>query len=91
MIKSIAPSEDTAFFTHLVSKAKARGIPKPVLYYSYMVGECRDLIFGVALVDYATAHSLPEGTVPKIIERCVKEIEARGIDTEGLYRVRNYM
>lgn len=62
-------------------------IPKPVLYYNYMVGECKDLIFGLALVDYATSHNLPEGAVPRIVELCVKEIEARGIDTEGIYRV----
>jgi hypothetical protein len=66
----------------------ARDIPKPTLYYNWTVGECRDLIFGVALVDYATAHNLPEGAVPKVVDICVKEVEARGMDTEGIYRVR---
>ncbi|KAF8528039.1 RhoGAP-domain-containing protein [Hysterangium stoloniferum] len=87
IIKAISPPDDTAFLTNMVSKAMVLDIPKPVLYYNYMVGECRDLIFGVALVDYSTAHNLPEGTIPKIVEICVKEIETRGIDIEGLYRI----
>lgn len=67
----------------------ARDIPKPILYHNYTVGECRHLIFGVPLVEYAVAHNLPEGAVPKIVDLCVKEVEARGMDTEGIYRVRN--
>lgn len=55
------------------------------------VGECRDLIFGVSLVDYATARGLPEGEVPKIIRICIQDIEQRGLDAEGIYRVKPYM
>ncbi|KAF8592006.1 RhoGAP-domain-containing protein [Ramaria rubella] len=87
MINAILPSEDAAILTAMIPRAMARDIPKPVLYYNYTVGECRDLIFGVALVDYATAHNLPEGAVPKVVKLCVKEVEARGMDTEGIYRV----
>lgn len=85
MISAISPSEDKAILTAMNTP---RDIPKPILYYNYIVGECRDLIFGVALVDYATAHNLPDGAVPKVIVSCVKEVEARGMDTEGIYRVR---
>jgi hypothetical protein len=88
MISAISPSEDTVILTAPIPRAMARDIPKPILYYNYIVGECHDLIFGVALVDYATAHNLPDGAVPKVIELCVKEAEARGMDTEGIYRVR---
>ncbi|OBZ79225.1 Protein LAS1 [Grifola frondosa] len=45
------------------------------------------LIFGVGLVDYATTHGLSEGEVPKIVRICIDDIEQRGMDAEGLYRV----
>ena len=87
-VKSITPSEDTSILTAKLRKTMINEIPKPILYYNYMMGECKDLIFGVALVDYATSHNLSERAVPRMVELCVKEIEARGMDTEGIYRVR---
>ena len=71
----------------LASKAISPSILKPVHYYNYFVGECNDLIFGVSLVDYATARSLPDGEVPKIVRICVKEVDERGLKNEGIYRV----
>lgn len=59
-----------------------------MLYHNYHVGDCPDLCFGVALVDYATSRNLPEGETPKIVQLCIAEIEKRGLDTEGIYRVR---
>ena len=61
-------------------------IPAPVLYYNYHVGECQDLIFGVSLADYATARGSENG-VPKILRICIDEIDKRGLDAEGIYRV----
>lgn len=37
-------------------------VPEPVRYWNYMVGESKDLIFGVSLVDYATSHSSSSAT-----------------------------
>lgn len=71
-------------------KMLAAQAPKPQYYQNYGVGECRDLIFGVSLVDYATANSLGEGEIPKIVRICIKEIDDRGLDAEGIYRVRNF-
>ena len=51
------------------------------------MGECNDLIFGFSLVDYATANGLPEGSIPKIVRICIEEIDKRGLETEGIYRV----
>ena len=65
----------------------ASATPKPHYYQHYAVGECRDLIFGVSLVDYATAKGLAEGEIPKIVRLCIKEVEERGLDAEGIYRV----
>lgn len=66
----------------------AAAVPRPVYYHNFNVGECKDLIFGVSLVDYATARNLAEGEVPKIVGICVRKIERRGLDAEGIYRVR---
>jgi hypothetical protein len=51
------------------------------------VGECNDLIFGVSLADYATARALLEGEIPKIVRICIREIDQRGLEAEGIYRV----
>ena len=57
-----------------------------MLYYNYHVGECRDLIFGVSLADYATARG-SENDVPIVLRLCIEEIDKRGLDAEGIYRV----
>lgn len=38
-------------------------------------------------MDYATARGLGEGDVPKIVRICVQEVDQRGLDAEGIYRV----
>jgi len=87
VIKAISPQDDTRLLAARLQKTMASEIPRPVLYFNYMVGECKDLIFGVALVHYAMGHNLPDGAVPRIVDLCVREIEARGMETEGIYRV----
>ncbi|SJL04121.1 uncharacterized protein ARMOST_07481 [Armillaria ostoyae] len=52
-----------------------------------LVGECQDLIFGFSLVGYATSKNLPDGDIPKIVKMCVAEIDSRGSEAEGIYRV----
>jgi hypothetical protein len=86
-VSKISPEKDASLLTSHISKSLASAIPKPILYYNYRVGECSDLIFGVSLVDYATARNLPDGEVPKIVRICVKEVDERGLNNEGIYRV----
>jgi len=45
---------------------------------------CDYLIFGGTLEEQAQKEGT---TIPRIVEECVKEIEKRGIDTEGIYRL----
>lgn len=45
------------------------------------------MIFGFSLQDYATARDLPEGEIPKIVRICIEEVDRRGLDSEGIYRV----
>lgn len=61
--------------------------PKRVLYTNYYVGDCNDLIFGVGLVDYATSRGLHDGELPKIVRICISEVDRRGLQSEGIYRV----
>ena len=37
-------------------------------------------------MDYATNRGIPN-EVPSLIWKCVHEVETRGMDTEGIYRV----
>ncbi len=67
-------------------RSLALSIPPATLYYNYHVGECQDLIFGVTLADYATARG-SENDVPKVLRICIDEIDKRGLDAEGIYRV----
>ena len=72
-----------------ITQSLTASIPTPVLYHNFYVGECKDLIFGFSLQDYATARDLPEGEFPKIVKICIEEIDKRGLYTEGIYRVSN--
>ncbi|KAG6827483.1 hypothetical protein H0H92_011586 [Tricholoma furcatifolium] len=40
-----------------------------------------------SLLDYATAKGLQDGEVPKIVRICIREIDRRGLESEGIYRV----
>ncbi|EED82872.1 predicted protein, partial [Postia placenta Mad-698-R] len=86
-IEKISSERDTVILGASIQRMLAIATPPPVYYYNYNVGECKDLIFGVTLVDYATARNLPEGEVPKIVRISIREIERRGLDAEGIYRV----
>lgn len=86
----VSTSRDMANVSAYISHALASSLPKPTLYYNFFVGECRDLIFGFSLVDYATARNLPDGEIPKIVHSCIEEIDKRGLELEGLYRVSVY-
>lgn len=86
-VNRISAEKDVSLFTAHIPRLLALATPKPQYYENFSVGECRDLIFGVTLVDYSTAKGLNEGEVPKIIRICIKEIEQRGLDAEGIYRV----
>ena len=70
-----------------IAQSLAASIPIPIPYHNFYVGECKDLIFGFSLQDYATARDLPEGEIPKIVKICIEEVDKRGLDAEGIYRV----
>ncbi|KAG1757960.1 hypothetical protein EDB19DRAFT_1660019 [Suillus lakei] len=89
VVDKISPEKDVSLVTTFIPRSLASAIAKPILYYNYNVGECNDLIFGISLVDYATAKGLGEGDVPKILRICIEEVDQRGLDAEGIYRLQH--
>jgi RhoGAP domain len=85
-VDNVSAETDTSILAASLRRSLALSIPSPTLYYNYQVGECQDLIFGVTLADYATARG-SENDVPKILRICIDEIDKRGLDAEGIYRV----
>jgi hypothetical protein len=51
------------------------------------MGESKHLIMGISLVDYASARGLKDNAIPHIVELCIREVETRGLNAEGIYRV----
>jgi Rho GTPase-activating protein 12/27 len=86
-VSTISPEKDTSAVASQAARSLALATPRPTLYFNYHVGECRDLIFGVSLVDYATSRGLAEGEIPRVVKLSIEEIEKRGLDSEGIYRV----
>ncbi|KAF8272362.1 hypothetical protein EI94DRAFT_1776950 [Lactarius quietus] len=86
VVEKVSPETDTSLLAASLRRSLAVSIPPPTLYYNYHVGECQDLIFGVTLVDYATARG-SENDLPKIVKICIEEVDRRGLDAEGIYRV----
>ncbi|KAJ3714018.1 hypothetical protein DFJ43DRAFT_1104379 [Lentinula guzmanii] len=87
LVNKISPEKDRNRFTSYIPRSLASAIPDPILYQHGQVGECHDLVFGFSLLDYATTKNLPENEIPKIIKVCIAEIDKRGLDSEGIYRV----
>ena len=85
-VDKVVPERDSAVVAGNLSSLLSETCPKPVLYHNFSVGDCKDLIFGASLVDYATDRSL-EGGIPKIVRLCIEDIDQRGLDAEGIYWV----
>lgn len=86
-VDKISPDKDVARLVAYTLRSLASAIPDPILYEHGLVGSCNDLIFGFSLGDYATAKCLHEGEIPKIVRICIEEIDKRGLEIEGIYRV----
>ena len=83
----ISPEKDVAKLKAYIPRSLASAIPERILYQHGSVGSCNDLIFGFSLADYATSKGLQDGEIPKIVRICIQEIDKRGLEAEGIYRV----
>lgn len=86
VVEKVSPENDTSVLSASLRRSPALSTPRPIFYYNYHVGECPDLVFGCKLVDCANARG-SENEVPKIIGICIEEVNRRGLDAEGIYRV----
>jgi hypothetical protein len=86
VIENISAENDSSVLFAALQPSLATTIPRPIFYDNYHVGECPDLVFGRRLVDYATAQG-SEDHVPKILRVCIKEVNRRGLEVTGIYRV----
>ncbi|PVG02244.1 RhoGAP-domain-containing protein [Serendipita vermifera] len=87
VIHQINPTHDLNRLRQLTSASLQNAFPKRILYFNYHAGECHDMLFGVSLVDYASSRGLKDNMPPRIVSICISEVEARGLRSEGIYRV----
>lgn len=65
-----------------------------VAYVNHQFGECKDLLFGVSLLDYAFNRAQqapphlgpPKAEAPIIVQKCIQYIEEKALDQPGIYR-----
>jgi hypothetical protein len=86
VIENISAKNDFSALSASLQRSPALSIPRPVFYKNYYVGECPDLVFGRKLVDDASARG-SENTVPQILQVCIEEVNRRGLEATGIYRV----
>ncbi|KAG6891083.1 hypothetical protein C0995_014173 [Termitomyces sp. Mi166 len=89
IVNKISSERDVNKVKSYIPRSMASAIPEPILYQHGLVGLCNDLIFGFSLVDYATSKGLQDGEIPKIIRICIQEIDRRGLESEGIYRMQH--
>ncbi|KAI8328001.1 hypothetical protein BC941DRAFT_445931 [Chlamydoabsidia padenii] len=83
LIKS-QPIVDQDVFNNLLSDNKYP-MPSPIYYINHQVGECKNLLFGITLVEYSQRKGQ---SPPLILSRCIEAVEKLGgLEKEGIYRV----
>ncbi|KAL8164039.1 UNVERIFIED_CONTAM: hypothetical protein K2H54_044084 [Gekko kuhli] len=82
---SAAPSSpDRVYKKRVKSKLRRFIVKRPPLRSLQEKGLIRDQVFGCRLE--ALCHR-EGGTVPRFVQQCVEEVEQRGLDVDGIYRV----
>ena len=61
--------------------------PDVVLSLEHLSPLLCNFLYPVFGTDLTTVVLLDEKTVPSFLSMCITELESRGLDTEGLYRV----
>ncbi len=81
-VANIKPDSDLASYLSDIRQAWTG--PETVPYEKYGFGKLKDLTFGLDL----EKQLLGKGRqIPLVVEKCVKTLERRGLEREGLYRV----
>lgn len=84
-VNLIDPKNDSIQFIKQFPSPPAQ---EKVHYHNVFVGECR-VIFGVSLTDYVGMNKDKDRgqLVPRVVRRCISEIDERGLEVEGIYRI----
>ncbi|KAF7728282.1 hypothetical protein EC973_006456 [Apophysomyces ossiformis] len=83
-VSAINPEEERRVFDEAL---KAQNFPEvlPIYYIHHQLGICKDLIFGMSLLEYAQQRGR---SPPLIVIKCIEAIERLGgLQKEGIYRI----
>ncbi|XP_013374751.1 PREDICTED: rho GTPase-activating protein 27 [Chinchilla lanigera] len=75
------PESDLSRVRHKLRRFLQR---RPTLQSLRERGYIKDQVFGCSL---ATLCAREKNSVPRFVQQCVRAVEARGLDTDGLYRI----
>ncbi|CAO3632951.1 unnamed protein product [Cunninghamella echinulata] len=83
-LESLSPELDKTIFDNLLCRDKYP-MPSPIYYINHRGGECKDLIFGMDLVEYS---QLKNRSPPLVVTKCIEAVEKlNGLQKEGIYRI----
>lgn len=83
-LESLDPEIDKTIFDNLLCRYKYP-MPSPIYYINHRGGECKDLIFGMDLVEYT---QLKNRSPPLVVTKCIETVEKlNGLQKEGIYRI----
>ncbi|KAF8269704.1 hypothetical protein EI94DRAFT_1724481 [Lactarius quietus] len=83
-VENALAGTDTSDLRASFRRALSFSIPPQTLYHrNYRPGAYSELIFGVPLVDLETR----EDSVPKVMRKCIEEVEKRGLNAVKIYSV----
>ncbi|KAI9260653.1 hypothetical protein BDA99DRAFT_512774 [Phascolomyces articulosus] len=78
------PDRDAALYRDMLDRTR-HPMPEPIFYHNFHVGECRFLMFGTSLMEYAQQH---QRSPPLLVTKCIETIERQGgLEREGIYRI----
>ncbi|KAI8149325.1 hypothetical protein BJV82DRAFT_587562 [Fennellomyces sp. T-0311] len=84
LLTNLDPERDAALYREMLNNSRYP-VPEPIYYNNFHVGECRYLIFGTSLMEYAQQH---QRSPPLLVSKCIEAIERQGgLEREGIYRI----
>jgi hypothetical protein len=84
-VEKVFTGTDTSSLRASFDHCFSLSIPPLTLYCNYHPDAYSDLIFGLPLMNSASATI--QDNVPKVITLCIEEVEKRGLDTHKIYSV----
>uniref|UniRef100_F7AP07 Rho-GAP domain-containing protein n=1 Tax=Monodelphis domestica TaxID=13616 RepID=F7AP07_MONDO len=80
-VSSMGPESDSSKVRHKLRKFLLR---RPTLQSLREKGYIKDQVFGCAL---STLCERENSLIPRFVQQCIRTVESRGLDIDGLYRI----